>query len=240
MKVIIGCFGCFHSFRCKSTLEKHTQIFKDHDFCKIKLPENNEKIKEHKPGLKALRMNDRIYVHLESFLVGYDTCLNTPIISHTTNIAQHIPSGYAITILRNHNKSTKVTYYREKDCIQKLCEDLRDIANELLVDNKAKIKNLTSDEKESHENAEISHKCGNTFSNNKKSKYYKNFEQVKDNHHYTGIYRSAAHSICSLRYSTQRDIPVVIHNGSNYDFHLIIKELAKEFKEEIHCIPLDK
>ena len=168
-------FGCFHSCRCKSTLEKHTQVCKDHDFCKIKLPENNEKIKEHKPGLKALRMNGRIYVDLESFLVGYDTCLNTPIISHTTNIAQHIPSGYAITILRNHNKSTKVTYYRERDCIQKLCEDLRDIANEMLGADKAKIKNLASDEKESHENAEISHNRGNTFNNNKKSKYYKTF-----------------------------------------------------------------
>ena len=82
---------------------------------------------------------------------------------------------YAITILRSHNKSTKVTYYREKDCIQKLCEDLRDIADELLCDDKAKIKNLASDEKESHENAEISHNCGKTFNNNKKSKYYKNF-----------------------------------------------------------------
>ena len=76
--------------------------------------------------------------------------------------------------------------------------------------------------------------------NNKKSKYYKNFKKVKDHDHYTGIYRGAAHSICNLRYSTQRDIPVVIHNGSNYDFHLIIKELAKEFREEIHCIPEDK
>ena len=36
------------------------------------------------------------------------------------------------------------------------------------------------------------------------------------------------------------DIPVVIHNGSNYDFHLTIIELAKEFRLEIHCIPEDK
>ena len=31
-----------------------------------------------------------------------------------------------------------------------------------------------------------------------------------------------------------------MHNGSNYDFHLIIKELANEFREDIHCIPCDK
>ena len=27
------------------------------------------------------------------------------------------------------------------------------------------------------------------------------------------------------------------HNGTNYDFNLIINELAKEFKSELHCIP---
>ena len=32
------CFGCFHSSRCKSTLEKHTLLRKDHGFCKIDLP----------------------------------------------------------------------------------------------------------------------------------------------------------------------------------------------------------
>ena len=32
----------------------------------------------------------------------------------------------------------------------------------------------------------------------------------------------------------------MIHNGSKYDFHLIIKELAEEFANEIHCIPEDK
>ena len=51
-----------------------------------------------------------------------------------------------------------------------------------------------------------------------------------DHDHYTGKYRGAAHSICNF----------VIHNDSNYDFHLIIAELAKEFRSEIHCIPEDK
>ena len=64
--------------------------------------------------------------------------------------------------------------------------------------------------------------------------------KVMDHDHYTGKYRGAAHSICNLRYKMQEDIPVVIHNGSNYYFHLIIAELAKEFRSEIHCIPEDK
>ena len=48
------------------------------------------------------------------------------------------------------------------------------------------------------------------------------------------------HIICNLRYKMLEDIPVVIHNGSNYDFHLTIIELAKEFRLEIQCISEDK
>ena len=42
-----------------------------------------------------------------------------------------------------------------------------------------------------------------------------------------------------MRYSAQKDIPVFFHNGANYDFNLIIPELAKEFRLELQCIPLN-
>ena len=93
------CFGCFHSFRCEATLEKHTRLCKDNDSCKIKLPNEYDNIKKHDMGSKSLKMNYIVYVDLECLLVNYDTCLNTPNKSHAVNIAQHIPSGYAITAL---------------------------------------------------------------------------------------------------------------------------------------------
>ena len=33
-----------------------------------------------------------------------------------------------------------------------------------------------------------------------------------------------------------KEIPVVIHNGSTYDYHFIIKQLAEEFKGQIECL----
>ena len=234
------CFGCFHSFRCKSTLEKHTQLCKDHNFCKIKLPEKDKKIKEHKYGTKALRMNDIMYVGLECLLVKYDTCLNNLNKSHTNNIAQHKPSGYALNIIRNHNKSSVVSYYRGEDCIQKLCTKLRSMGTELFNTEKVPLIPLTTEQKKQHIDSDKCFICQKKFNCYKKSKYYKNFRKVKDHDHYTGIYRGAAHSICNLRHSTQRDIPIVIHNGSKYDFRLIIKELANEFRSKMHCIPEDK
>ena len=49
---------------------------------------------------------------------------------------------------------------------------------------------------------------------------------------YTGEYRGAAHSICSLKFSVPKIIPIVFHNRSNYDYHFIIKDLAEEFKKQ--------
>ena len=33
-----------------------------------------------------------------------------------------------------------------------------------------------------------------------------------------------------------RKIPVVFHNGSTYDYHFIIKQLAREFKGNFECL----
>ena len=32
------------------------------------------------------------------------------------------------------------------------------------------------------------------------------------------------------------EIPVIFHNGSSYDSHFIIKELAREFEGEFECL----
>ena len=62
---------------------------------------------------------------------------------------------------------------------------------------------------------------GNKYARDKK------YHKVRDHCHYTGEYRGAAHSRCNLKYNIPKDIPVVSHNGSNYDDHFTIKELAE-------------
>ena len=47
----------------------------------------------------------------------------------------------------------------------------------------------------------------------------KNHRKVRDHCHFTGKYRSAAHSFCNLRFNIPNYILVVFHNGSNYDYH---------------------
>ena len=60
--------------------------------------------------------------------------------------------------------------------------------------------------------------------------------KVRDHYHFTGKYRGAAHNICILRFKTPKKIPVVFHNWSTYDYHFIIKELAKEFDRQFKCL----
>ena len=52
---------------------------------------------------------------------------------------------------------------------------------------------------------------------------------------YTGKYRGAAHTIYILRYSVPKKIHIAFHNGSNHDYHFIIKKLAKEFDKQFTC-----
>ena len=59
---------------------------------------------------------------------------------------------------------------------------------------------------------------------------------MRDHCRYTGEYGGAAHSICNLKYSVPKKMPIVFHNGSNYDYHFIIKELAEEFKNQFTCL----
>ena len=63
-----------------------------------------------------------------------------------------------------------------------------------------------------------------------KLKIIKKFEIIVTIH---GENKGAAHSICNLKYSIPKKIPVAFHNGSNYDYHFIIKELAEEFKNNL-------
>ena len=63
----------------------------------------------------------------------------------------------------------------------------------------------------------------------------KNDRKVRDHCHFTSKYRGAAHGICYLRFNIPNKIPVVFQNWSNYDYHFIIKESAKEFEGQFEC-----
>ena len=96
---------------------------------------------------------------------------------------------------------------------------------------------LTDKENKSYKKQKVCYMCEKEFNTDENDKNaFKLYHKVRDHCHYTGKFRGAAHSICNLRYKTPKEIPVVFHNGSTYDYHFIINQLAKEFNGQLECL----
>ena len=103
----------------KKRLKKHERICRDHDFCYLKMPDENNKILKYNPGEKSLKHPFIIYADLECLLEKIDTCHNNPEKSYTEKKARHKPSGYSLVICCSFDKTkTAWSYYRGKDCMK--------------------------------------------------------------------------------------------------------------------------
>ena len=152
--------------------------------------------------------------------------------SSTTKINKHTPSGYSIFTHCSFDESkNKLNYYRGKDCMKKFSKDLREHASKIIDYEKKKMISLATEEKIYHNKQKICYVCKKEFNNNEKKNY-----KVRNHCHYTGKYRGAAYNICNLRYKVPKEIPIVFHNGSIYDYHFIIKELVNEFEGNFECL----
>ena len=93
---------------------------------------------------------------------------------------------------------------------------------------------LTKEVSKSHQDAKVCYICGKRVL--QKFAHNKNYRKVRHHCHYTGKYRGAAHSICNLKFNVPNEIPALFHNGSDYDYHFVIKELANDFDGQLECL----
>ena len=221
------CLNCFHSYRTKNKLEAHKKICENRDYCHVEMPIKVNNTIKYNHGEKSIKIPFTIYADLECLLEKLSTCQNDPNKSSTTKINKHTPSGYSIFTNCSFDESkNKISYYRGDDCMKKFCKDLREHSTKIINYEKKKMISLTMEEKIHYNKQKVCFICKKAFHNNDNNKKQ---QKVRDHCHYTGKYRGAAHNICNLRYKIPKEIPVVFHNGSTYDYHFIIKELAKEF-----------
>ena len=196
------------------------------------MPTKDNNIIKYNQGEKSIKMPFTIYADLEFLLEKMSTCQNNPNKSSSTKINKHTPSGYSLFTHCSFDESkNKLNYYRGDDCMKKFCKDLREHSTKIINYEKKKFISLTTKEEIYHNRQKICYICKKEFDNNDKKQ-----QKVRDHCHYTGKYRGAAHNICNLRYKVPKEIPVVFHNGSTYDYHFIIKELVKEFDGNFECL----
>ena len=196
------------------------------------MPNEDNKIIKYKQGEKSIKSPFIFYADLEYLLEKMSTCYNNSKESSTIEINKHTPSGYSLFTHCSFDKTkNKLDYYRGEDCMKKFCKDLRKYATKIINYEKEKMIPLTIKEEIRHNKQKICYICKKEFDTDDK-KHYK----VKDHCHYTGKYRGAAHNICNLRYKIPKEMPIVFHNDSSYNYHFIIKELVKEFEGNVECL----
>ena len=221
------CLNCFHSYKTKNNLEAHKKICENHNYCYVEMPNEDNKIIKYNQGEKSIKLPFVSYADLECLLKKMSTFQNHPNESYQIN--KHTPSGYSLYTYFSFDKSkNKLDYHRGKDIIKMFFKDLRTHATKIFNYEKKKMIPLTTKEEIDYYKQKIYYICKKEF----EKKNYK----VRDHCHYTGKYRNAAHNICNLRYKIPKEIPVVFHNGSTYDYHFIIKELVKEFDGNFECL----
>ena len=110
--------------------------------------------------------------------------------------------------------------------MKRFCKDLKNHATKIIDFKKKTMIPLTKEENDNYNKENTCYICKRYFNNDK----------VKDHCHFTGKYRGAAHNTCNLRYKIPKNIPVIFHNGSTYDYHFIIKEPACEFEGNFECL----
>ena len=199
------------------------------------MPSLNNLIK-YNQSEKSLKLPFVIYADLECILKKIDACQNNPDLSSTTKINQHIPSGYSIYTTCSFDKyNNKLSYYRGQDCMRRFCKDLKDHATKIIDFKKKDMIPLTKEEKDNYNKENICHICKKESNNDMTEQSYLE-PKVRDHCHFTGKYMGAAHYTCNLRYKIPKNIPVIFHNGSTYDYHFIIKELTCEFEGNFECL----
>ena len=194
----------------------------------------DNKIIKYNHGEKSMKAPFIIYADLDCLLEKISTCYNNPEESSITEINKNTPSGYSLFTHFSFDKTkNKLDYCRGEDCMKKFCLDLREHATKIINYEKKKTIPLTKKEEKNYNKQKVcymSKKEFNTDDNDKKH------DKVKDHCHYTGGFRGVVHNICNLTYRIPKEIPIVFHNGSTYDYHFIIQKLVKEFDGNFECL----
>ena len=95
------------------------------------------------------------------------------------------------------------------------------------------MKLLTKEQKEWYKNAKICHICKKNFKINKWK--IRNIVKLEIIVIIQGN-KEVLHCICNLKYSVLIKNSYSFHNGSNYDYSFIIKELPDESEKQFTCL----
>ena len=111
------CLISFHSYRTPNKLRKPEKVCNNHDYCRIDMSKEHEKIK-YSPREKSLKVLFIVYADLECLLKKCNLVKITPKVLTQIKKVKHKPSGYAwYSICSFDDTKSRRYFYRRKDCI---------------------------------------------------------------------------------------------------------------------------
>ena len=153
--------GCMRSYRTDNTRKKNERLCNKHDYCHIGMPSEDKNTLKYNSGEKSLKAAHAFYFGTESLLRKQQSSQNNPEESYTEKKATHEDCGYSLDLVTScdSNKNTH-SFYRGKDCMKKLCKDLKTQAIEIInYEIKKEMIPLTYDEQVYHEKRKYCHIC---------------------------------------------------------------------------------
>jgi len=169
----------------------------------------------------------------------------------TKKIQEHIPCSFSYTKIRYDGVSEASKMYVGKNAETKFVTDITREAFQIQEEYKdpKPMLPLTAQDQRRHDNATQCWVCKKEFGTQEvwistlDGERYKAIYngKVKDHCHITGKYRGPAHNDCNIQLQIKAGkmhIPVIFHNLSGYDSHIIMKGIgAMECPDDIEPIP---
>ena len=124
------CLNFLYSFITENRLKEHEDVCKDHDYCYLEMPNENNKISKCNTGKKSMKVSFIFNADLESWPKKISTCHNNPNKSSTTKKNKHTASAYSLfTHCSFDATKNSLDYYRGQDCMEKFLQGFKRTCN---------------------------------------------------------------------------------------------------------------
>lgn len=222
------CDRCLNHFNSPTQMEQHKILCAKLNECAIEMPCIEDKFETFKNFKNELKSPFILYADTETLMMKPETSVFDSDCSTKAHNQHEVHSiGY---FFKSENDELRSRYasHRGANCLEWFMDELTDIAIEVFdfLDDRKCMVDLSDDEKKSFLQSTNCHICKKSFIDEDITE--KLGVRVRDHCHLTGAFRGAAHNLCNLQYQITRNIPIVMHNLSGYDSHLLIRKLACE------------
>ena len=172
------CLNCFHSYQTLNKLKKREIVCNNQDYCHIDMPKKGGNILKYSLGDKSLKAPFTIYADLECLLKKEQSCQSNSKNSYTQTKAKHKPLGHSLSLICSFDQTkNRHNFFRRKDCIKRFCNDLKELATEIINYEEKEITLLKDKEVALYGSQKVCHICKEKFC------YYKNEKSEYDLYH---------------------------------------------------------